>query len=172
MLSTAPPESDGRYVRLGSQVLVLAVYAISRGRLVLRPYTNPGTDLDVYFEYARKAASGQRPFVDFTVEYPPAAWFVIRAPGTTDWVEYVSRFAWIAVAFEVAAFGLLLLVANRLAPRRAWLIAAAYVAATTLQREFLSTRLDGVLLFLLMLWSWLTLAPAPGPSLRRRTWSY
>ncbi len=159
-------------MRLACQLLVLVLYPISRGRLLLRPYTNPGTDLDFYFDYVRRAAGGQAPYADFAIEYPPAAWLVMRAPGTTDWVTYVHRFAWIAVTFELAAFGLFLLVARRLAPGRVWLLAAAYVVATTLLREFLATRLDTGLLFLLMLWSWLTLAPASGTTGGRRSLSY
>ena len=172
MPSTPPQGSDGPYLRLACQLFVLVVYPISRWRLLFRPYTNPGTDLDFYFDYVRRAASGQAPFADFAIEYPPAAWLVMRAPGTTDWVSYVHRFAWIAVTFEIAAFGLFLLVARRVAPQRLWILAAAYVAATTLLREFLATRLDSGLLFLLMLWSWLTFAPAAGTASGRRSLSY
>ena len=171
MPSTVPRAFDG-YVRLACQLIVLVLYPISRGRLLLRPYTNPGTDLDFYFDYVLRAGGGQAPYADFAIEYPPAAWLVMRAPGTTDWVTYVHRFAWIAVSFEIAAFGLFLLAARRVAPRRVWLLAAAYVVATTLLREFLSTRLDTGLLFLLMLWSWLTLAPASGTTGGSRSLSY
>lgn len=159
-------------MRLVCQLVVFVVYPISRARLLLRPSTNPGTDLDFYFDYARRAAAGRVPYVDFSIEYPPAAWFVIRAPGTTDWVTYVHRFAWIATTFELAAFGLFLLVARRVAPRRFWLVAATYVIATTLLREFLATRLDSGLLFLLMLWAWLTLASAAASRSRTRALSY
>ena len=176
MLPTALPDSSQHVaalvVRFACQVIVFAVYPISRARLLLRPYTNPGTDLDFYFDYVRRAASGQVPYVEFPIEYPPAAWFVMRAPATTDWVTYVHRFAWIATAFEIAAFGLFLLIARRVAPRRFWILAATYVIATTLLREFVPTRLDTGLLFLLMLWAWLTLAPAAETSGGRRALSY
>jgi hypothetical protein len=137
--------------------LVFVVYPISRARFLLRPYTNRGTDLDFYFGYVQRAANGDVPYRDFAIEYPPAAWLLMRAPGTTDWVAYVHRFAWIATALEAAAFALFLAIAWQLSPRRFWLVAATYVVTTTLLREFLPTRLDGGLLFLLMLWAWLTL---------------
>jgi hypothetical protein len=102
------------------------------------PYTNRGTDLDFYFGYVQRAASGEVPYRDFAVEYPPAAWLLMRAPGTTDWVSYVHRFAWIATALEVAAFAFFLAIAWQLSPRRFWLVAATYVVTTTLLREFSS----------------------------------
>ncbi len=138
---------------LACRLIVFVVYPISRARLVLRPYTNPGTDLDYYYDYVQRAAAGGMPYADFRIEYPPAAWLVMRAPATTDWVSYVRRFAWMATAFEVVAFGLLLIVTRRLAPGRFWVVAATYVLATTLLREFLPTRLDSGLLLILMIWA-------------------
>ena len=156
-VSVAIPRRGSRLVDRACQLIVFVVYPISRARFVLRPYTNHGTDLDFYFNYVQRAAAGEAPYRDFAVEYPPGAWLLMRAPSTTDWLAYVHRFAWIATALEIAAFALFLAIAWRLAPRRFWLAAATYVVSTTLLREFLPTRLDGGLLFLLMVWAWLTI---------------
>jgi len=157
-VSVATARRGSSVVDRACQLVVFVVYPLSRARFLLRPYTNRGTDLDFYFGYVQRAASGEVPYRDFAVEYPPAAWLLMRAPGTTDWVSYVHRFAWIATALEVAAFAFFLAIAWQLSPRRFWLVAATYVVTTTLLREFLPTRLDGGLLFLLMLWAWLTVA--------------
>jgi hypothetical protein len=160
-VSVPTARRDFSLVDRACQCIVFVVYPISRARLLLRPYTNRGTDLDFYFDYVSRAANGEVPYSGFSIEYPPAAWLMMRAPGTTDWITYVHRFAWIATALEAAAFGLFLAIASRLAPRRFWLVAATYVLATTLLREFLPTRLDSGLLFLLMLWAWLICASEP-----------
>jgi hypothetical protein len=165
-------ENGSSLVDRACQLMVFVVYPISRARFVLRPYTNHGTDLDFYFGYVQRAANGDVPYRDFAVEYPPAAWLLMRAPGTTDWVAYVHRFAWIATALEVAAFALFLAIAWQLSPRRFWLVAATYVVTTTFLREFLPTRLDGGLLFLLMLWSWWTLVPGQAGMTATRTLAY
>ena len=159
-------------LRFAGRVVILAVYALSRARLLFRPSANPGTDLDFYFEYARRAARGDVPYVDFPVEYPPGAWLLIRAPATTDWVTYAHRFARIATTLELGAFALSLLIVRRIAPRHFWLITGTYVVATTLLREFLPTRLDSGLLFLLILWAWLALPGGAGASAGRRGLSY
>jgi len=163
---------DSRILRIACQLIVFILYPISRVRLLLWPYTNPGTDLDVYFDYVQRAAAGQVPYRDFIVEYPPAAWFVIRAPGATGWIEYARRFTWIGTSLEIAAFGVFLLAARAVSQRRFWPAAATYVIVTTLLREFLWTRLDTGLLLLLMIWAWLVLTSAPGSSDSKRTLSY
>jgi hypothetical protein len=126
----------------------------------------------VYYEYVQRAAAGQVPYRDFIVEYPPAAWFVIRAPGATDWVHYARRFTWIGIGLEIAAFGFFLLAARALSARRFWPAAATYVIVTTLMREFLWTRLDTGLLLLLMIWAWLVVTSSATPGDAKRTISY
>ena len=79
-------ENGSSLVDRACQLMVFVVYPISRARFLLRPYTNRGTDLDFYFGYVQRAANGEVPYRDFAVEYPPAAWLLMRAPGTTDWV--------------------------------------------------------------------------------------
>jgi hypothetical protein len=162
----------GRVALLACQLAVVVIYPLSRIRLLLRAYGSRGTDVDAYFEYARRAIAGETPYRDFPVEYPPGAWLLIRAPATNDWTTYAYRLAWIGTALEIAAFGVFLLVARKAAPRQFWILGATYVVLTTPLRGLFATRLDTGLLLLLMVWVWLRLDLPDGPAAGKRAISY
>ncbi|HEY5315430.1 MAG TPA: hypothetical protein VIK18_23065, partial [Pirellulales bacterium] len=174
-------------------VLAAVVGFIASRSLLLAAFVPLYTDYQIYFQRAASGVDlGLVPYRDFTLEYPPAAYWCLALPrwlapmrlprgllGSGLWVNFVPdygrTFRWEMLGFDVLAFVLLLaLVARR---RRELLAPAAwtYVLLTTILGPVLLDRLDiGVLCLLLVwAWSWLRLEPEPdGEFGRARRWPF
>jgi hypothetical protein len=156
------------------KALLLAVALFVLTRLYLLAVLEPMlSDVgEVYFDYAARAIDfGQTPYQgEFTVEYPPLAWWTIAAPRLVDarritdprdpvqlgqvFTLYRSLFRSLMFLCDLLSFLLLLLIVqNR---RRAWTAwaALAYTLSTAILGHLLYDRLDIVLLMLLMVWAY------------------
>jgi hypothetical protein len=156
--------------RPGGLTVLIGFVAIRVSLLLF--HSHVATDLQIYHRWLSMAAEGQRPFVDFPIEYPPLAWWVMHVPATLDWESYVFRFRLMLGAVDVAAFLLLAWLVSRRRPSLLTPVAGLYVLSTTILENVLFDRLDlGVLLCVLIaLGAWV--APAPSHSGRWRVVAY
>lgn len=123
------------------------VYAVSRAALLFWYAPHP-TDIRIYFGWIMRAASGQVPFVDFPIEYPPFAWWVMRVPGTVDRLAYYFRFRALMAACDVVSFALLIWIVSKRRPSLLTPFACVYIGTTLILAHELYDRLDiGVLFF-------------------------
>ena len=143
---------------------VILLFLVTR-LVILGFYQHAGTDVVIYHEYAKRAASGETPYRELAIEYPPVSWWTMALPGVsnpaeagssrhTEWPTYLQRFRRLMFVCDAAAFALLLSVAKRRRPADAALMAATYVIATAALAPVLYDRLDAGLLLLLMLWAY------------------
>jgi len=146
---------------------VALAFAISRA-LLLFWYDPQPTDIRIYFGWVVQAAGGRTAFVDFPVEYPPLAWWVMQVPGTIDRLAYYFRFRALMAGADVVSFALLAWIVSRRRPAFLTLFAWTYMGATLILAHELYDRLDmGVLLCAsAALAAWLA-APQVPPSVRR-----
>jgi hypothetical protein len=94
-----------------------------------------------------QAASGRTAYVDFPVEYPPLAWWVMQLPGTVDRLAYYFRFRALMAAADVFSFALLAWIVSKRRPSFLTPFAWIYIGATLILAHELYDRLDmGVLL--------------------------
>ena len=133
-------------------VAIFILFVATR-TFLLAVYKPSGTDLTVYHGYVSRAATGEVPYRDFAIEYPPLAWWTMALPGSADYLVYQRRFRGAMFALETIGGALF---AGLLWRRRnlAAVGLAAYLAATTALAPVLYDRLDVGLLFLLMLWAY------------------
>ncbi len=129
------------------------------------------TDLPIYFTYGVRGVDlGQTAYSEFSVEYPPLAYWAVTAPRqlrrttvTEDELvakvgldgafrHYVALYRGAMIMADVLAFFLVLKIGNRLHPRGSPWMACGYVAVTTPLAHVLYDRLDMLLLLLLMIW--------------------
>ena len=104
-------------------------FAISRA-LLLFWYDPQPTDIRIYFGWVVQAAGGRTAFVDFPVEYPPLAWWVMQVPGTIDRLAYYFRFRALMAGADVVSFALLAWIVSRRRPAFLTLFAWTYIGAT------------------------------------------
>jgi hypothetical protein len=140
---------------------VALAFAISRV-LLLFWYDPQPTDIRIYFGWIVQAATGRTPYVDFPVEYPPLAWWVMQLPGTADRLTYYFRFRALMAAADVVSFALLAWIVSKRRPSFLTPFAWIYIGTTLLLAHELYDRLDiGVLLCASMaLAGWLAARPA------------
>jgi hypothetical protein len=127
--------------------LLAALAAIVVGVFVAHLEGGPGVvDTPVYRYYGERIASGDVPYRDFRVEYPPGALvpFVLPALVTSsqDAYDSVFRATMIAVLAAAAALIVLSLAALRASPRRIALSVGAFLVGTALLGPFILTRFD------------------------------
>ncbi|HEX3657612.1 MAG TPA: hypothetical protein VHV55_17615 [Pirellulales bacterium] len=172
------PRARSRFPFGWMTLAAVVAYVASRACL-LAAFAPLFSDYQTYFQRAASGVDlGLVPYRDFTLEYPPAAYWCLALPrwlaparlprgllGSGLWVKFVpdygSTFRWEMLGFDVLAFVLLLAIVAR---RRRELLAPAawtYVLLTTILAPVLLDRLDiGVLCLLLVwAWSWLRLDP-------------
>jgi hypothetical protein len=127
--------------------LLAALAAIVVGVFVAHLEGGPGVvDTPVYRYYGERIASGDVPYRDFRVEYPPGALvpFVLPALVTSsqDAYDSVFRATMIAALAAAAALIVLSLAALRASPRRIALSVGAFLVGTALLGPFILTRFD------------------------------
>ena len=127
--------------------LVAAFAALVVGVFVANFEGGPGiADTPVYRTYGERIASGDVPYRDFRVEYPPGALapFVVPALVTSSQGDYdsVFRATMIAALVVAAVLVVLSLAALRAPPGRIGLSVAAFLTGTALLGSFILTRFD------------------------------
>ncbi len=156
--------------RLFAAAIVLFVLARCYVAFVMRP---PITDVTLYFEYSSRAIDRhQEPYRDFTVEYPPIAWWGMCVPRLFDdrrvtptphsgvnasiMRDYLQTYRLEMALCDVAAFALFLAIVRKRRPQSAGWAAVTYVVATTILGHVLYEHLDeGTLLFsMLGIYAW------------------
>jgi hypothetical protein len=93
------------HLRLASAALAVALFLVSWGLLHHAFYTRDRiSDTPIYERYGEAITSGQLPYRDFAVEYPPAALtaFTLPALGEGGSRTYERRFEGLMAAFGVA----------------------------------------------------------------------
>jgi hypothetical protein len=126
---------------------VAAAYVVSRAWLLFWCAPHP-TDIRIYFGWVVQAAAGRTAFVDFPVEYPPLAWWMMQMPGTVDRVAYYFRFRALMAAADIVSFALLAWLVSKRRPALLTPFACVYIGASLILAHELYDRLDmGVLLF-------------------------
>jgi hypothetical protein len=139
-----PLPLDRRAVRALTTASLIFAFAASRVFLVLF-HIHGRTDLKLYRTWLQQAATGRVPFLDFPIEYPPLAWWVIQIPATYQRVFYF-RFRLLMVVADVGAFALLWWITSRRRPQAASLVAATYLVTTLALENVLYDRLDMLML--------------------------
>jgi hypothetical protein len=133
---------------LGSRpgLTAAAAFAVSRV-LLLFWYAPQPTDIRIYFGWVVQAAAGRTAYVDFPVEYPPLAWWVLQLPSTVDRLAYYFRFRALMAAADLGSFALLAWIVSKRRPSLLTLFAWIYAGTTLILAHELYDRLDmGVLL--------------------------
>jgi len=134
--------------RLTAGLAILAAFAaLVVGVFVADLEGGPGiADTPVYRTYGERMASGDVPYRDFRVEYPPGALapFVLPALVTSsqDGYDSVFRATMIAALVVAAVLVVLSLAALRASPRRIVLAVGAFLTGTALLGSFILTRFD------------------------------
>ena len=133
--------------RVATLTCLAAVVAIVVGIFVAGFEGKPGiTDTPVYRTYGERIASGDVPYRDFVVEYPPGALvaFVLPAVMSSSDDGYETAFqATMIFAFSVAAMLVVLsLAALQASTRRIVLSVGAFLMGTALLGPFTLTRFD------------------------------
>jgi hypothetical protein len=124
-------------------------------------YAPHPSDIRIYFGWIMQVAAGRTAFVDFPVEYPPLAWWVMQIPGTVDRLAYFFRFRALMAAADIVSFALLTWLVSKRRPSFTTPFACVYLGATLILAHELYDRLDmGVLLFTaLALAAWIAARP-------------
>jgi hypothetical protein len=133
--------------RVAILVVVAATAALVVGLFTAGLEGGPGiTDTPVYRTYGERIVSGDVPYRDFRVEYPPGALapFLLPAALASSQVDYDSVFqAEMIFSLAAAAFLLVLsLAALGASIRRTLLSVGAFLAGTALLGPFILTRFD------------------------------
>jgi hypothetical protein len=151
-----------------SALAVVVLFVVSRIALLFF-HLHHGPNLKEYRQFLQFAAAGQRPFVDFPIEFPPLAWWVMQLPHTTAATSYGFRFRLLMGLADVLSFALLWWIARTRRPPAAVLVAGMYVAATVLQEYVLYDSLDMLMLLCVLagLAAWLRGATSARPGLWR-----
>ncbi|HTK28824.1 MAG TPA: hypothetical protein VL309_04705 [Vicinamibacterales bacterium] len=143
----APEDGAPRSASLPTlgHLLVLGAFVVSRV-VFLGFHLHHGPNLKEYRGWLQAAHAGRVPFVDFPIEYPPIAWWVMRSPGTTQAAAYDFRFRLIMGAADIGSFALLWWIVSRRRRRATLLVAAIYVACTIALEYVLYDSLDMLML--------------------------
>jgi 4-amino-4-deoxy-L-arabinose transferase-like glycosyltransferase len=138
-----------------------------------------------YFQYAAGDVDlHQIPYTaDFQIEYPPLAWWAIRAPRLFDdrqitrprdpaqvmpiFNSYTHAFRGMMFCFDLISFVIVLLVVYKRNPRLVGWAALVYAISTAILGHLLYDRLDMGMLMLLMLWAfcWVKSLNQSGPTI-------
>jgi hypothetical protein len=152
-------------------VVALVLFVVTRGYILflLEPLV---TDVpNSYFEHAAYAADLHAvPYRDYSVEYPPLAWWLTYLPRLLDdrrinnpqdpaQVEpirktYHRTYRQLMFVCDLACFPLLLLIAWKRRRRLAGWTVLIYTISTACLSHLLYDRLDVALLLLLLLWAY------------------
>jgi hypothetical protein len=103
------------------------------------------SDIPHYFEYARSAAAGLRPYVDFGVEFPPLAMTLLTsAGGANGLADYAYRFAALMLLLGAAAAVVTASAAARLWPtgRSPYVAGCAFALGVVATGALLANRFD------------------------------
>jgi hypothetical protein len=165
-----PVSAVRRWLGSPAGCAVAAAFVVSRAWLLFWYAPHP-SDIRIYFGWIVQVAAGRTAFVDFPVEYPPLAWWVMQVPGTVDRLAYYFRFRAIMAAADIASFALLTWLVSKRRPSFLTPFACVYLGASLILAHELYDRLDmGVLLFTaLALAAWTAARPGargPGSSAR------
>ncbi len=133
--------------RTASLALLASVAALAVGLFVSGFQGGPGiTDTPVYRTYGERIASGDVPYRDFVVEYPPGALapFVVPALVSSSRHGYDATFATLMVIALTVVAGLIVLslVALRASTLNIVLSVAAFLTGVALLGPFVLTRFD------------------------------
>jgi hypothetical protein len=124
---------------------ILFLFVITRTTSIL--FFRSQGDVELYFRWFSRIESGQRPYEDFLVEYPPLALVYALFPslaGPTNFGEFYQTFRLFSYALDALSF---FLVAQILAKRAT----AFYLLATFALGPVVYDRIDIALSFLLLL---------------------
>lgn len=137
---------------LGMQTLVWIVLYEVFGVLRLGYWFFDLSDLPyTYFGYAHNLAQGMAPYRDFFMEYPPLFVAVLYGAGNADvQSSYVFRFAFLMVAFMIAA-GIVTAFSVMGGPdrRRPYIVAAVFSAMVLALGPISANRYDATVAFVL-----------------------
>jgi len=154
-------------------VAAMVAFVLTRVWLLTSFQPLQNEDVLIYSKYAIDGVDlGHVPYLETDMEYPPLAWWTIATPrwlATEPFyrsyltinpgilqefqADYYRRFHRMMAVFDVAAFGLFLLVVARRRPVWLGMSAWAYVLVTALQPHVLYDRLDIGLLFFILAWA-------------------
>lgn len=165
-----PRQPEGEDISRPRLTSVWCVFALTRLYLLLL-FLPQFSDLQVYFEYAIRGVDlHQTPYREFSIEYPPAAYWLMALPELISadavspdvfqkpemlgqrYSNYASTFRWMMLAVDVACFLLFLSAVRRRNSFQLVSSAWGYVIATAVLGHFLYDRLDLVLALLFMMW--------------------
>jgi uncharacterized membrane protein len=96
--------------------LVLLAFAAAHVYLFTKLFVSGSFDVELYFSYASRIASGLLPYRDFQVEYPPGALLVFLIPRwfASEVEPYGTAFAIEMLIFNLACLVMVFLLARRL----------------------------------------------------------
>ena len=96
--------------------IAVALIAIAHVIIFLKLFVTGSFDVELYYNYASKIMSGQMPYRDFAIEYPPGAVLVFLLPrlfsGNIN--TYYTGFAVEMLAFDLACLLMMVPLARRL----------------------------------------------------------
>jgi hypothetical protein len=128
------------------------------------------SDINLYTMLAERMAAGQKPYIDFPLEYPPLALPFIVVPG---WLSgggesYANFFRLQMMLFDIGSLILLVASVRRLFPGdngKILMATVIYLVLTAISFQVLYDRFDMVIAFLVMLAIYLAL-------ISRWAWAY
>lgn len=135
--------------RASGLAVVLAAFVLSRIGLLFFHW-HVATDLKIYRTWIARAMAGETPFLDFPIEYPPLAWWVMQLPGTLEREAYAFRFRLMMGAADIVAFALLWWIVSQRRARALSTVTGAYVATTVILEFVLYDRLDMIVVATLL----------------------
>ena len=161
----APPTRSLPRTSTALAVVAFLVFAATRIWLIA-DFMPQSSDLGLYFHYAEQSARAHEvPYQDFSIEYPPVAWWTMAAvyrmasathptaaasaDAQTRFESYQATYRLVMSKLDIAAALLTFLILRRRAPRFAGGLFLAYVVCTATMAHVLYDRLD------LELWWWL-----------------
>jgi hypothetical protein len=157
----ARPSTDRRPQR--ALAAAIAIFIVAR-LYILFGLTPLASDLSVYFANVVRASQlGLTPYSrELVIEFPPVAWWVMRAAGEMAPADeplrnvdaarrsYMQSYRQLMVVADVVAFVLFLAIVRRRRPASAGIAALLYVVPTSILGHVLYDRMDiAVLLFIL-----------------------
>jgi len=95
---------------------VAALFAVLHIVVFTVIYSSGGFDVELYFEYASQIMSGEAPYRDFALEYPPGALLVFLIPRffASTATAYGTAFTIEMLAFDLACLFMIIALARRL----------------------------------------------------------
>ena len=162
----ATPSQPAATAKTSSALLAIAIVLFVVTRFYIAFVLNPRiTDITLYFDYSTRAIDrNKEPYRDFSVEYPPVAWWSMCAPRLVDerrlpqnphppvnasmFHDYHQAYRLEMALFDVVSFGLFLAIVRKRRPGSAGWAALTYVVTSTILCHVLYDHLDeGTLLF-------------------------